>query len=127
MKVTEIVVSAGRTFNHPHEQFSNLRPEVTLKASLDEGDNPDECVKALQARAEQIIEDHKTHMLASLKQLYRLRLIERERASLEESIRTSQRRLEHLRERAAGDPPAVQDTGEFLPAMPIKPPEYAPL
>ena len=40
MKITEIVVSAGRTFNHPYENFSNLRPQVTLKATPDEGESP---------------------------------------------------------------------------------------
>lgn len=127
MKVTEIVVSAGRTFNHPHEQFSNLRPEVTLKASLDEADNPDECVKALQARAEQIIEDHKTHMLASLQQLYRLRLIERERASLK---KVSAHRSAAL-STCASAPRAIlrpcKTRANFYPAMPLKPPESAPL
>ncbi len=39
MVVTEIVVSAGRTFNHPYEQFSILKPSVTLKARIDEGED----------------------------------------------------------------------------------------
>ena len=39
MKITNIVVRAGRTFNHPHESYSNLKPEVELTATLDEGDD----------------------------------------------------------------------------------------
>ena len=33
-KITEITVSAGRTFNHPHESFSNLKPHVALKVEV---------------------------------------------------------------------------------------------
>jgi hypothetical protein len=35
MKINSITVTAGRTFNHPHEQYSNLRPEVTMTATRD--------------------------------------------------------------------------------------------
>jgi hypothetical protein len=28
MHITRIVVFAGRTFNHPHEDYSNLKPSV---------------------------------------------------------------------------------------------------
>lgn len=31
MKVIEIIVSAGRTFNHPNESYSNLRPQVSVR------------------------------------------------------------------------------------------------
>ena len=30
MKINTITVTAGRTFNHPHEDYSNLRPSVTM-------------------------------------------------------------------------------------------------
>jgi len=49
MRVTEITVTAGRTFNHPHETYSNLRPEVRLTATLDDTDDASDCAKALQA------------------------------------------------------------------------------
>lgn len=97
MKVTQIVVNAGRTFNHPHESYSNLHPEVTLTASLEEGDNVEECAKSLQARAEELVENHKQHLISSLKRLHDLSMLERETASLEENIKTNQRRLENLR------------------------------
>lgn len=34
MRIKTITVTAGRTFNHPYEQYSNLRPEVTMVADL---------------------------------------------------------------------------------------------
>src|SRR3990167_10406802 len=98
MKVTQITVDAGRTFNHPYEQYSNLRPSVTITASIDETDNPDECAKALQARAEELVENHKQHLLGSLERLHELSIIDRETASLEANITAGQRRLTHLRE-----------------------------
>lgn len=98
MKITSITVDAGRTFNHPHESYSNLRPSVTLTATIEEGDNPDECAKSLQARAEELVENHKQHLLESLNRLNELSMIERETNSLEQSIKNSQSRLTFLRE-----------------------------
>lgn len=98
MKVTTIKVDAGRTFNHPYESYSNLRPSVTLTASIEEGDNPDECAKSLQARAEELVENHKQHLLASLERLHELSVLDREVSSLETSIKQNQTRLSHLRE-----------------------------
>lgn len=107
MKVTRITVNAGRTFNHPYENYSNLRPSVEMTATLDDGDNPNECAKALQARAEELVENHKRHLLSSLERLHELSTLERETASLENNIGASQRRLEYLheqRERFIEDP-----------------------
>lgn len=98
MKVTEIRVIAGRTFNHPHESYSNLRPEVALTATLDNGEDPDAAAKALQAKAESLVEDHKQHLLDSLEQIEQLRLREREVSSLERQITAAQHRLQQLRE-----------------------------
>lgn len=97
MQITEIVVSAGRTFNHPHEQYSNLRPNVTVKAILQDGDDWIETTKRLQAQAEQLIEDHKNHMLQSIEDLYELTERQRELVSLESSIRKAQTRLDQIR------------------------------
>lgn len=99
MKVTQIVVNAGRTFNHPFESYSNLRPEVTLTASLDEGDSVDECTKSLQAKAEKMVEDHKNHLLDSLTLINERQGVAREIESLESNIKRCQTSLEHLRER----------------------------
>lgn|SRR3990167_1563773 len=104
MKITEIVVNAGRTFNHPFESYSNLRPAVTITASIDNGDNVDECTKALQARAEKLVEDHKQHLLSSLRRLEELTILEREASSLESNIHERQRRLAHVREQQGAIP-----------------------
>jgi hypothetical protein len=111
MRVTEITVSAGRTFNHPYEKYSNLKPQVTVKAALGEGEDWTEATKALQARAEMIVEDHKRIMLKQLEDLESLRTRQREAANLERTIREAQERLDRLRA-AAGDVPALEGNVE---------------
>jgi len=98
MKVVEVTVSAGRTFNHPYESYSNLRPNVTLKAVLEGDEDYAAAVQTLQAKAEALVEDHKQHILRSLHELERLGRYQQEVQSLEHSIRQSQERLDRLRQ-----------------------------
>lgn len=98
MKITNIVVSAGRTFNHPYESFSNLRPHVQLRAELADGDDAETCIKQLQAQAESLVEDHKQNMLRSLEILRETELRERAIVKLESLIKTSQEQLQRYRE-----------------------------
>ncbi len=98
MEITEIVVSAGRTFNHPYENFSNLRPQVTLKATLDEGDNPQTATKELQGKAEKLVEDHKQNMLQTLRELHHLSMAKQEVYDVERKLADLNARLKDLRE-----------------------------
>jgi chromosome segregation ATPase len=98
MKITEIVVSAGRTFNHPYENFSNLRPQVTLKATLDEGDDPHAAAKELQGKAEKLVEDHKQNMLQTLRELHHLSMAKQEMYDVERKLADLNARLKDLRE-----------------------------
>jgi len=97
MKITEINVSAGRTFNHPHETYSNLRPSVNLKATIEDGDDPIAVAKDLQSQAEQLVEDHKQNMLKSLEELYDLTERQREMTGLQEQLKRAQNRLDEIR------------------------------
>ena len=97
MQVTEVIVSAGRTFNHPYENFSNLRPQVTLKASLSDGEDPMDAAKQLQAKAESLVEDHKRMMLTTIRRLYELSQTEQEIANVESQLNQAQMRLKNLR------------------------------
>lgn len=97
MHVTEITVSAGRTFNHPYEQFSNLRPNVTVKPTLAEGDDPTKAINELQALAEKSVEDHKQALLHSLEELHYLSEAQRDMTTLAEQITRAQTRLEQIR------------------------------
>lgn len=63
MKITEITVSAGRTFNDPNEQFSNFRPQVTLTATINQNDYAPDKVRELQGLAECLVEQEKKLLL----------------------------------------------------------------
>lgn len=89
MKITEITVHAGRTFSHPFEQYSNLRPEVQLRATLDDGDDPVISVKNLQRQAEELVERQKQQILADLRQLER-------KARLDSSIASTEKQIKKL-------------------------------
>lgn len=97
MKINTITVTAGRTFNHPHEQYSNLRPEVTMTATLDDGEDPHVAARDLQQRAEGLVEDHKQSLLKSIEELYQLTERQAEVRGLENSLRLAQNRLAEIR------------------------------
>ena len=67
MNITEIICSAGRTFNNPYESYSNFKIMETLKAQLDDQDDTDESIAKLQSRTEEADEAHKKAILANLK------------------------------------------------------------
>ena len=97
MEVREIRVTAGRTFNHPYEQFSNLRPAVVMIATLAPGEDPVKATKELQAKAEGVVEDHKRAMLESLRELHVLSRTAQEVHTLERELQRAQGRLEQIR------------------------------
>ncbi len=97
MKITEIKVSAGRTFNHPHESYSNLRPHVELRAALEEGEDPVAAIRELQGQAEQLVEDHKQSMLKSIEDLHELTERQQEMTTLQEQLGRAQTRLDQIR------------------------------
>jgi hypothetical protein len=97
MKITEIIVNAGRTFNHPYEQYSNLKPGVTLKATVEDGEDPAAVVRELQHRAEGWIEDHKHGLLKSIEELYQLTQRQQEVRGLQAELRRAQDRLDRIR------------------------------
>ena len=96
MKITEIEVVAGRTFNHPYETYSNMRPSLRMKATIEDGD--DACTQAiyLQQRAELMIEDHKQKMLRDIETLRTSSDRAGRIAALESSIRSNLAALEEL-------------------------------
>ena len=98
MQIVTIVVSAGRTFNHPYESYSNLRPSVTMTAELQDGDDAEVAVQALQAKAEKLVEDHKNQLLNQLHELNRLSVARQEMSDLEQRLKGAQTRLKDLRE-----------------------------
>lgn len=94
MRITEIVVSAGRTVSHPVESYANLKPQLTLKAVLGDDENAIEAVKALQAQAEQLIEDHARNLADAIREAHFLELRTKRIGELEREIRLKQQDLD---------------------------------
>jgi hypothetical protein len=97
MTITSIQVTAGRTFNHPHESYSNLRPSVTMYATLDSADDPIAAPRQLQAKAESLVEDHKRQLLQSIEELHEMTEARAELTNVEDQLRRLQSRTEELR------------------------------
>ena len=97
MKIQTITVKAGRCFNHPYESYSNLQPEITMTATIEEGDDPHACAKALQQQAETLVEDHKQTMLKSLHELETLKRSQQEIQELGRLMNRQQSRIDELR------------------------------
>lgn len=97
MKITNVTVTAGRTFNHPHEEYSNLRPEVTLHATLDDEEDRPSCIERLQNMAEGLVEDHKQKLLRGLEELYQLSQRQAEARGLQRELERAQARLDEIR------------------------------
>ncbi|WP_417392012.1 hypothetical protein [Gimesia sp.] len=64
--ITKVTVSASSSFNHPHEQFANFKPFVSLEAELADGDDYYRVVKELQDRAETLVQSHKESILEDI-------------------------------------------------------------
>lgn len=115
MRITEIVVSAGRTVSHPIESYANLKPQLTLKAVLGDDEDPIKAVKALQAQAEQLIEDHARNLSDAIREAHHTQLRTRRVAELEREIRLKQQDLD-LERQQLPEARAMQmclETGEF--------------
>lgn len=103
MKIDEVKVSAGRTFNHPFESYSNLRCDVHLNAKLDDGEDAIEATKYLQARAEELAEGHKVSLIKNLHDLERISRQTEEISQLERRIQEAQSKLKDLKVSVGGN------------------------
>jgi fructose-1,6-bisphosphatase len=97
MTITEITVSAGRTFNHPYENYSNLKPMITVRASLEADDSWQDRVKQLQEQTEQLVEDHKQALLTEIKATHAIMQTRGEVTRLQRQIELAMERIEDLR------------------------------
>jgi hypothetical protein len=95
MKITEITVHAGRTFNHPYEQYANFKPGLSLRATItSEDEDVEQATKALQTIAERMAEGQKQQILADLHHLER-------QARISSSIASTERQIERLQQELA--------------------------
>jgi chromosome segregation ATPase len=101
MKVTAISVTAGRTFNHPFEQYANLRFDMHLDAQLEEGEEFLPAIQKLTAQAEELAEGHKQNLLKDIRTLEKIQRANREISDLEERMAQADSRLKDLRQAVA--------------------------
>lgn len=97
MQITEITVSAARTINHPVENYANLKPMVSLKAVLSDGDDYAQSVKDLQAKAEELVEDHAAQLKTHIRDMYYLDQKQKQLISLESELHKTQDRIAEIR------------------------------
>ena len=98
MQIRKIIAHAGRTFNHPHEDYSNLRPGITLEAELGDGEDAVACAKALQHQAEQLAEDQKRNLLAAMEDEYQVGQAKTRMIGLARQLKSAQDELDTLRQ-----------------------------
>jgi hypothetical protein len=67
MQITEITVGASSGFNHPYEEYSNFKPSVTIRATIDPYEDATTAAKVLQMKAEDLVDSEKARILAALK------------------------------------------------------------
>ena len=102
----EITITAGRTFNHPYESYSNLRFDITVKAELEEGENHIEAIQAMQHEAETRAEEHKAALLKDIHLLEEQGRVSAKMSDIERRIKQANEELERMKkwqeENAAG-------------------------
>jgi GTP1/Obg family GTP-binding protein len=97
MKATKITVSAGRTFNHPFEQYANFRAHAEIEYNLEDNEDPIKAIKYAQSQVEELAEDHKRNLLKSVEELETMRRDAAEIKGLQKQISETQRRLDEIR------------------------------
>jgi hypothetical protein len=78
MTITSIAATAGRTFNHPHEQFANFRFELHFTAQLEDGEDAGQALALLKARTEAEADAHKAAILADIERKRRIAVVAQE-------------------------------------------------
>lgn len=68
-----------------------------MTATLENGEDATEAARELQARAEQIVEDHKQGLLRSIEELFQLTERQAEMRGLQNELKRAQDRLDNIR------------------------------
>ena len=68
-----------------------------MTATIEDGEDSTKAAQELQARAEQIVEDHKQGLLSSIEELYQLTQRQAEMRGLQAELKRAQDRLLEIR------------------------------
>lgn len=90
MKIKNIKVTAGRTFPHPLENFSNIKFELSISAEIEESENFEKALDILRVEAETLAEAHKRELIEDHKKLEALKEQRRDVERLQENIDQNQ-------------------------------------
>lgn len=78
MKIIEVIAGAASAFNHPYEQYANFKPSITLKALVEDGEDPIEAGRKLQVTAQQMIDQERQRIEADLEREQNIQRAEHE-------------------------------------------------
>lgn len=81
MNIIEITVGAATSFNHPYESYANFKPSVTIKATVEPGQDGAFVARELQRRAAVLVQEEKVRILRDCK-LVNLEVMLRQSADL---------------------------------------------
>jgi hypothetical protein len=112
MKIVRITAHAGCTFNHPHEQYSNFRPGITLEAEVEKRDDLEVVVKELQAATQELLDAEKARILADCGRVHKVRLLKAEMAAFIEQANSAQADIDNFT--AIKKFPAVDEWGRNI-------------
>ena len=85
MKISEVSVTVGSTFNVPNEPFSNFKLAVVIGAQLHDDEIASEAVKNLQHQAQTLVNEHRELLEAAA----RARAEERKRKKQEQKAKAA--------------------------------------
>jgi hypothetical protein len=118
MKVTNVTVWAGRTFNHPYENYSNFKPSISISADIAADGDYEKALEQLQTEAEQMMERHKERMLSDLERLRKIEFNTSRAERLHETIKQAEKELAVLKKDDVDALPAPEeedDPGDDVP------------
>lgn len=67
MKIEKITVRAGRVVPHPLHNYGNVKSDLEIVATLEEGDDPEAVRRQLQAKCESDVEMHVAELKESIR------------------------------------------------------------
>lgn len=73
-KIIEITVHSGRVIPHPHQSYANLRPGLSLRVAIQEGEDVEAITTNMQGYAERLLGFHVANLLVNAEDEYQAKL-----------------------------------------------------
>lgn len=108
MKIEKITVRAGRVVPHPLHSYGNLKSDLEIVASLEDGEDPEVVRKELQAKIESDVEQHVADLKEGIRDLQGLNATREKMKRLESELAIKTAELEEIRKDFADRPLLVK-------------------